>query len=145
MVKLSKAITALAMWPIVFAPAYASGDLHELYKSVLNKGRAVTIPAKVLSRLKLGTPPSDIQGKEITVTGADQDKRGITSFELSGIPYLAMFHIEPDKDDSWLMRFSLDGQLLNQEWEQGGYRTYEMHAPQVAESEIGFWRQRMGK
>jgi hypothetical protein len=135
----------LAIWPILSASAFAAGDLHDLYNRVLSKGHAVTIPAKVLARLKLGAPPSDISAKEILITGKDQDQRGITAFELAGAPTLTMFHVEPNKDDSWLMRFSLDGQILNQEWEQGGYRTYEMQAPQVAENEIDFWRQRMGK
>lgn len=126
-------------------PACAAADLHDLYNSVLSKGHAVMIPAKVLGRLKLGAPSSDIPAKEIVVSGSDQEQRGITAFELAGVPTLTMFHVEPDKDDSWLTRLSLDGQILNQEWEQGGYRTYEMHAPQVAEGEIDFWRRRMGK
>jgi hypothetical protein len=56
---------------------------------------------------------------------------------------MTMFHVEPDKDDSWLIRFSLDGRILNQEWEEGGYRTYEIQSREVAEKEIAFWRQRM--
>jgi hypothetical protein len=56
---------------------------------------------------------------------------------------MTMFHVETDKDDSWLIRFSLDGRILNQEWEEGGYRTYEIQSPQVAEQEIAFWRRRM--
>lgn len=123
-------------------PAYAS-DLSDLYNVVQNRGRAVTVPAQTLARLKLGSPSSDIPGKEIIVTEKGGDKRGITTFELTGVPTITMFHIEPNKDDSWLIRFSLDGRVLNQEWEQGGYRTYEIQAPQVAENEIGFWRHRL--
>jgi hypothetical protein len=123
--------------------AHAAGDLHDLYDALQTKGQSVTIPAKVLGRLKLGVPASDIPGKEIIVTEKDRDQRGITAFKLADIPCMTMFHVEPDKDDSWLIRFSLDGSILNQEWEEGGYRTYEIKAPQVAEKEIAFWRQRM--
>ena len=136
---------AIALAALAPLPAYAAGDLHDLYAQVQSQGRAVTIPATLLARLKLAAPSSDIVGKEIVVSQSDQDKRGITAFELAGVPTITMFHVEPNKDDSWLMRFSLEGQLLNQEWEQGGYRTYEMHAPEVADGEIAFWRQRMGK
>ena len=137
---------ALAISLIAFAPieARADGDLHNLYAALQSKGHAVTIPASLLERLKLGTPPSDIRGKEIVVAG-EWDKRGITAFELAGVPCIAVFHIEADKDDSWLIRFDLSGQVLNQEWEQGGYRTYVIQSPAVADSEIGFWRQRLGK
>ena len=130
---------------LVFAasPAYAGADLHGLYAALQTKGRSVTIPAKVLGRLKLGALASDIPGKEIIVTEKDRDRRGITGFKLAGVPCLTMFHVEEDKDDSWLIRFSLDGRILNQEWEEGGYRTYEIKAPQVAEKEIAFWRERM--
>ena len=100
----------------------------------------MTIPANVLGRLKLGLPASDISGKEIVVTQTDQDKRGITAFELTGVPTITMFHVETGKDDAWLLRFSLDGRILNQEWEEGGYRTYEIQSPEIAEREIGFWR-----
>jgi hypothetical protein len=123
--------------------ADAASDLHDLYDALQAKGRSVTIPAKVLGRLKLGVPASDISGKEIIVTEKDRDQRGITAFKLAGIPCMTMFHVETDKDDSWLIKFSLDGRILNQEWEEGGYRTYEIKAPQVAEQEIAFWRQRM--
>ena len=137
------AFTICALSLLAFPPsdAHAAGDLHDLYNSLLSKGRAVTVPANVLGRLKLASPPSDIAGKEIVVTEADLDKRGITAFELAGVPTITMFHVETGKDDSWLMRFGLDGQILNQEWEEGGYRTYEIKSPQVADSEIGFWRQ----
>ena len=130
----------------VFAanPAHATGDLRGLYDVLQTKGRSVTIPAKTLEQLKLGVPASDLPGKEIVAGGKDSDQRGITAFKLDGTPYLTMFHVEPDKDDSWLIRFSLDGSILNQEWEQGGYRTYELKAPEVAEKEIVFWRARMG-
>lgn len=136
---------ALAVSLIIFAPfhAYAAGDLRDLYDALQSKGQAVTIPAKLLGRLKLGSPASDISGKELVAAEADRDRRGITAFELAGVPTITMFHIETDKDDSWLLRFSLDGRVLNQEWEEGGYRTYEIQSPQVAESEIGFWRQWM--
>ena len=135
-------VAALAISLIALLPfrAYA-GDLHDLYNEVLSKGRAVTIPTKLLARLKLGSPSSDISGRELVVTQGDQGKRGITAFELEGVPTITMFHVEPDKDDSWLIRFSLDGRILNQEWEQGGYRTYEIQSLQVADNEIGFWRQ----
>ena len=130
---------------ITFMPfrAYAAGDLHDLYNALQSRGQPVSIPAKTLGRLKLGLPASDISGKEFIVTETDRDKRGITSFELAGVAYITMFHVETDKDDSWLLRFNLDGHVLNQEWEEGGYRTYEIHSPQIAESEIGFWRQWM--
>lgn len=131
------AISLFALMPV---PAFAAGDLHDLYNALLSRGRAVTIPANLLGRLRLGSPASDIAGKELVVTETDQDKRGITAFELAGVPTIAMFHIETAKDDSWLLRFSLDGHILNQEWEEGGYRTYEIQSPQIAESEIGFWR-----
>jgi hypothetical protein len=138
----SKSIYALAIALVVFIPlnAHAAGDLHDLYTALQAKGRAVTIPAQVLKRLKLALPASDISGKEIVVTETDRDKRGITSFGVGGVSYLTMFHIETDNDDSWLLRFSLDGHILNQEWEEGGYRTYEIRSPQIAEREIGFWR-----
>lgn len=135
---------ALAISFAAIAPARAAGDLHDLYTALQSKGHEVTIPASLLERLKLGAPSSDIRGKEILATD-DRDKRGITAFELGGVSTITMFHIEPDKDDSWLMRFDLTGHMLNQEWEQGGYRTYEMHAPQVGDNEIDFWRQRMSK
>jgi hypothetical protein len=140
-----RSIYALAISLITFVPlhAYAAGDLHDLYDALQAKGRSVTIPAKVLGRLKLGVPASDVPGKEIIVTEKDRDQRGITAFKLADIPCMTMFHVEPDKDDSWLIRFSLDGRILNQEWEEGGYRTYEIKSPQVAEQEIAFWRQRM--
>jgi hypothetical protein len=125
------------------AGGLAAGDLHDLYDALQTKGRSVTIPAKVLGRLRLGVPASDISGKEIIVTETDRGERGITAFKLAGIPCMTMFHVEADKDDSWLIRFSLDGRILNQEWEEGGYRTYEIQSPQVAEQEIAFWRQRM--
>jgi hypothetical protein len=136
---------ALVISLITFAPfhAYAAGDLHDLYDALQTKGQSVTIPAKILARLKLGVPASDIPGKEIIVTETDRDQRGITAFKLAGVPCMTMFHVEPDKDDSWLIRFSLDGRILNQEWEEGGYRTYEIKSPQVAGKEIAFWRQRM--
>jgi hypothetical protein len=141
----SKSICVPVILLTAFMPfnAHAAGDLHDLYNVLLQRGRVVTIPAKVLGRLKLGLPSSDISGKEILVTETDRDRRGITAFELGGVPTITMFHIEPNKDDSWLIRFSLDGRVLNQEWEQGGYRTYEIQAPQVAENEIGFWRRRL--
>ena len=141
----SKFIHALVISLITFLPlhAHAAGDLRDLYNALLQRGRVVTIPAKVLDRLRLGLPSSDISGKEILVTETDRDRRGITAFELAGVPTITMFHIEPNKDDSWLIRFSLDGRVLNQEWAQGGYRTYEIQAPQVAENEIGFWRHRL--
>ena len=136
--------TALtAAFVFAASQAYAAGDLRALYDALQTKGRSVTIPAKVLGRLKLGVPASDIPGKEIIVTEKDHDQRGITAFKLDGVPCMTMFHIEGDKDDSWLIRFSLDGSILNQEWEEGGYRTYEIKAPQVAEKEIAFWRERM--
>jgi hypothetical protein len=143
----SKSIYALVISLITLAPfhAYAAGDMHDLYNALQTRGLEVTIPAKVLGRLKLGLPASNISGKEILVTEKDQDKRGITSFELAGVPYLTMFHVETDKDDSWLLRFGLDGQILNQEWEEGGYRTYEIRSAQVAEAEIGFWRHWMAE
>jgi hypothetical protein len=136
---------ALVISLITFAPfhAYATSDLHDLYDALQTKGRPVTIPAKVLGRLKLGAPASDIPGKEIIVTETDRGQRGITAFKLAGVPCITMFHVETDKDDSWLIRFSLDGRILNQEWEEGGYRTYEIQSPQVAEQEIAFWRRRM--
>jgi hypothetical protein len=137
---------ALAISLIAFAPlgSRADSDLHDLYAALQSKGHAVTIPASLLERLKLGAPASDIRGKEIVVA-EEGDKRGITAFELAGVPCIAMFHTEADKDDSWLIRFDLAGHILNQEWEQGGYRTYLIQSEQVAENEIGFWRQRMGK
>jgi hypothetical protein len=136
---------ALVISLITFAPfhAYATSDLHDLYDALQTKGRSVTIPAKVLGRLKLGAPASDIPGKEIIVTETDRGQRGITAFKLAGVPCVTMFRVETDKDDSWLIRFSLDGRILNQEWEEGGYRTYEIQSPQVAEQEIAFWRRRM--
>jgi hypothetical protein len=138
----SRFIGALMIPLIVLVPlhAHAAGDLHDLYNALQTKGRAVSIPAQVLKRLKLALPASDISGKEIVVTETDGDKRGITSFGLGGVSYLTMFHIETDNDDSWLLRFNLDGRILNQEWEEGGYRTYEIQSPQIAEREIGFWR-----
>jgi|GEM_PF-4661323 len=141
----SKSIYALVISLITFVPfhAHAASDLHDLYDALQTKGRSVTIPAKILERLKLGVPASDISGKEIIVTEKDRGQRGITAFKLSGVPCMTMFHVETDKDDSWLIRFSLDGRILNQEWEEGGYRTYEIQSPEVAEQEIAFWRQRM--
>lgn len=135
-----RSILTLMMSLVAFGlvPAHAASDLHDLYDALQARGRRVTIPADVLGRLKLGQTASDIPGKEIVVT--DPDKRGITAFVLAGVPYIAMFHIETNKDDSWLLRFGLDGRILNQEWEEGGYRTFEIQSPQVAESEIGFWR-----
>jgi hypothetical protein len=133
----------IAAFVLAASPAYAGADLHDLYDALQTKGQSVTIPAKILARLKLGVPASDIPGKEIIVTETDRDRRGITAFMLGGVPTMTMFHVEPDKDDSWLIRFSLDGRILNQEWEEGGYRTYEIQSPQVAEKEIAFWRQRM--
>jgi hypothetical protein len=137
-----KSLFALVILLIAFFPlhAYAAGDLRDLYNALRTKGRAVTIPAKVLGRLRLGSPASNILGKEIVVAETDRDQRGITAFELSGVPYITMFHDESDNDDAWLIRFSLDGRILNQEWEEGGYRTYEIQSPQVAEREISFWR-----
>ena len=142
----TKAIGALAISLFAFAPpgARADSDLHDLYAALQSKGHAVTIPASLLERLKLGAPPSDIRGKEIVVAG-EWDKRGITTFELAGVPYIAMYHTEADKDDSWLIRFDLDGHILNQEWEESGYRTYVIRSPAVAGGEIGFWRERLGK
>ena len=138
----SKSICALVVSLITLVPcnAYADSDLRDLYNALQNRGLAVRIPAKVLGRLKLGSPASDISGKEILVTEKDRDRRGITSFELAGVSYITMFHVETDKDDSWLLRFSLDGHILNQEWEEGGYRTYEIRSSQIAEAEIDFWR-----
>ena len=138
----SKAHYGLAIFLLTFAPfsACAADDLHDLYNALQNRGRTVTIPAQLLGRLKLGAPASDIRGKEITVSKADGDKRGITAFEIAGVPTITMFHVEPERDDSWLIRFSLDGGILNQEWEQGGYRTYEIKSAPVAEAEIDFWR-----
>ena len=133
----------IAAFVLAANPAYAGGDLHGLYDALQTKGRSVTIPAKVLERLKLGVPASDIPGKEIIVAEKDHDQRGITAFKLAGVPCITMFHVETDKDDSWLIRFSLDGRILNQEWGEGGYRTYEIQSPQVAEQEIAFWRRRM--
>jgi hypothetical protein len=133
----------IAAFVFAASQAHAAGDLHGLYDALQTKGRFVTIPAKVLGRLKLGVPASDIPGKEIIVTEKDHDQRGITAFKLDGVPCMTMFHVEEDKDDSWLIRFSLDGSILNQEWEEGGYRTYEIKAPQVADKEIAFWRERM--
>ena len=141
--RLKSLAAACALIALIPLRAHAASDLHDLYDATLSKGQAVTIPAEVLGRLKLGSPPADIRGKELVVTLADQDKRGITAFELDGVPTLTMFHVETGKDDSWLMRFSLDGRVLNQEWEEGGYRTYEIQSVPVAESEIGFWRQWM--
>ena len=145
MAKTRNIMGALVISLITFAPfhAYATSDLHDLYDALQTKGRSVTIPAKVLGRLKLGAPASDIPGKEIIVTETDRGQRGITAFKLAGVPCITMFHVETDKDDSWLIRFSLDGRILNQEWEEGGYRTYEIQSPQVAEQEIAFWRRRM--
>lgn len=120
-------------------------DLHDLYKALQTRGRAVAIPAKVLGRLKLGEPAADISGKEIVIVAKDQEKRGITAFELEGQPTLAIFHVEPERDDAWLIRFSLDGQILKQEWNQGGYRTYELHSDAVAQREIDFWRDWMAE
>ena len=125
-------------------PAYAAGDLHDLYNALQARGRAVTIPAKVLGRLKLGLPSSDVPGKEIVVTETDRDQRGITAFELTGVSYITMFHVETDNDEACLLRFGLDGRILNEEWEEGGYRTYEIQSSQIAEREIGFWRHWMG-
>jgi len=124
--------------------ARADGDLHVLYAALQSQGHDVSIPASLLARLKLGAPTSDIRGKEIVVA-EEGDKRGITAFELGGVPSIAVFHTEADKDDSWLIRFDLEGRVLNQEWEQGGYRTYVIRSAAVADSEIGFWRQRLGK
>ena len=139
-------LCALVISLIVLArlDAHAAPDLHDLYAALQSKGHDVTIPASLLERLKLGTPGSDLRGKEIVVAG-EWDKRGITAFALAGVPYIAVFHTEADKDDSWLIRFDLSGRILNQEWEQGGYRTYEMQAPQIGEKEIDFWRRRMGQ
>ena len=141
-----KALCVLAVSWIALAPfgARADGDLHDLYTVLQAKGHAVTIPASLLERLKLGTPPSDIRGKEMVVAG-EWEKRGITTFELAGVPYIAVSHIETNKDDSWLIRFDLDGHVLNQEWEQGGYRTYVIQSAAIADSEIGYWHQRLGK
>ncbi|HKD46172.1 MAG TPA: hypothetical protein VKB67_00635 [Rhizomicrobium sp.] len=137
---LSPRILVISLIGFVPFNAYAASDLHDLYNALQGRGQAVTIPAKVLGRLRLGLPASDISGKEIVVTEADRDRRGITAFELTGVPYITMFHVETDNDDAWLLRFSLDGRILNQEWEEGGYRTYEIQSSQVAEREIGFWR-----
>ena len=141
----SRYIYALVISLITFVPfdAYAAGDLHDLYNALQSRGKPVSIPAKILGRLKLGLPASDISGKELVVTETDRDKRGITAFELAGVAYIAMFHVETDKDDSWLLRFNLDGRVLNQEWEEGGYRTYEIQSSQIAEAEIDFWRHLM--
>lgn len=136
---LSLCAFAISLVFLVPLRAHGATDLHDLYNALQKRGQAVTIPAKVLGRLKLGLPDSDIPGKEIVITGADQDKRGITAFALRGVPYITMFHVEPNRDDAWLLKFSLDGRILNQEWEQGGYRTYEIQSSQVAEAEIGFW------
>jgi hypothetical protein len=140
-------LCTLAIVLAVLAPVYvhAADNLSDLYNVVQSKGHTVTVPAQTLERLKLGSPASDIPGKEMTVTEANQDKRGITAFELGGVPTMTMFHVEPNKDDSLLIRFSLDGRILNQEWEEGGYRTYEIQAPQIAEQEIAFWRQRIAE
>jgi hypothetical protein len=138
-------IAALVLAAPLISEAHAASDLHDLYDALQTKGRSVTIPASILERLKLGAPSSDIPGKEITVAGTDGEKRGITAFKLADIPCMTMFHVEPDKDDSWLIRFSLDGRILNQEWEEGGYRTYEIKSPEVAEKEVAFWRQRMAR
>ena len=139
----ARTIAVIAALVFAASRAHAAGDLHDLYDVLQVKGRAVIIPAKTLARLKLGVPASDIPGKEIIVTEKNHDQRGITAFNLAGVPCMTMFHVEEDKDDSWLIRFSLDGSILNQEWEEGGYRTYEIKAPQVAEKEIAFWRERM--
>ena len=139
----ARTIAVIAALVFAASHAHAAGNLHDIYDALQTKGRSVTIPAKVLGRLKLGAPASDIPGKEIIVTEKDHDQRGITAFKLAGVPTMTMFHVEEDKDDSWLIRFSLDGSILNQEWEEGGYRTYEIKAPQVAEKEIVFWRDRM--
>ena len=139
----ARTIAVIAALVFAASHAHAAGNLHDIYDALQTKGRSVTIPAKTLARLKLGVPASDIPGKEIIVIEKDRDQRGITAFKLVGVPCITMFHVEPDKDDSWLIRFSLDGSILNQEWEEGGYRTYEIKAPQVAEKEIAFWRQRM--
>lgn len=138
----SISLCALAIFLIASAPleAHATGDLHDLYDAVLGKGRAVTIPAPTLARLKLGSPAGDIPAREITVTEKNQDQRGITAFEIAGVPTMTMFHTEADKDDSWLLSFSLDGRIRNQEWEEGGYRTYQIRSPQIAAREIAFWR-----
>lgn len=140
-----KFLYALVIFLIAFVPfdAHAAGDLHDLYNALSSRGKTVTIPANVLGRLKLGLPGSDISGKEIVVTDTDRDTRGITAFELAGVPTITMFRVEPDRDDAWLLRFSLDGRVLNQEWEEGGYRTYEIQSSQIAEREVGFWRQWM--
>ena len=139
----ARTIDVIAALVFAASRAHAAGNLHDLYDALQTKGRSVTIPAKTLARLKLGVPASDIPGKEIIVIEKDRDQRGITAFKLVGVPCITMFHVEPDKDDSWLIRFSLDGSILNQEWEEGGYRTYEIQSPQVAEQEIAFWRRRM--
>jgi hypothetical protein len=139
----ARTIAVIAALVFAASHAHAAGNLHDLYDALQTKGRSVTIPAKTLARLKLAAPASDIPGKEIIVIEKDRDQRGITAFKLAGVPTMTMFHVEPDKDDSWLIRFSLDGRILNQEWEEGGYRTYEIKAPQVAEKEIAFWRHRM--
>src|SRR5208282_4890600 len=97
----SKAICALVISLTGFVPfsAHAADDLHDLYDVLQQRGRVVTIPAKVLGRLKLGLPSSDISGREILVTETDRDRRGITAFELAGVPTITVFHIEPNKDD----------------------------------------------
>ncbi|HEY5083039.1 MAG TPA: hypothetical protein VII48_00835, partial [Rhizomicrobium sp.] len=70
--------------------AHAAGDLHDLYDALQTKGQSVTIPAKILARLKLGVPASDVPGKEIIVSERDHDQRGITAFKLDGVACMTM-------------------------------------------------------
>ena len=121
--------------------AHAAGDLHDLYNALQTRARNVTIPANVMARL--GLPSADVAGKEIVVTEADQDQRGLSSFEVAGVPYITMFHIEKYRLDAWWLRFGLDGRILNQKWGQQGYGTFDIASPPVAEREIAFWRQWM--
>jgi hypothetical protein len=136
---LTKFMGALAIsLSVASPPVYADSDLHDLYNAIQSRAHAVTIPAKVLSRL--GLPASDVSGKEIVAREANRDQRGITLFSVGGVPYIAMFHIETDKLDAWWIRFSLDGHVLNEKWGQEGLGTFDIPSAAIAEREISFWR-----
>lgn len=129
---------AISLLTILSPHAHAASDLHDLYNSLQGRARSVTIPAKVLERL--GLPAADTPGKEIVVTEANKDQRGITLFEVAGVPYITMFHIEPLRLDAWWLRFSLDGRILNEKWGQQGYGTFDIHSLPAADREVDFWR-----
>lgn len=119
--------------------AHAASDLHDLYNALQSKGRAVTVPGKMLTRL--GLPAFDMPGKEFAVTETGGDRRGITAFDIGGAPTLTMFHVETDKDDWWWLRFQLDGRVINEKYGQKDIGIAEVPSPVTAQREIDFWRQ----